>query len=914
MGQRKRRLAAKRPLFSNYKGLSAYAKRAAEALKDSRGVMLVAVVGIGLATLLYSKAATSTVSLEPESAACASMIQSNAQASGGSFVRFAQNQCISGVGSDFYPKSDCSIIPIGQYCIQRMGLGAGGWMSGIDVGVDDTIAMRTDASVPVVLEKDSAGKDIWLPLLTKSSLPSSITSDPNWAPKQAQSAASEIAVYNKNLIYYRSYHVYKDENGVEKKEGLIWKADKSSGSWKLSRITSSNPTLETNLYMDPNEQPGVDSGEAPGAGVYDLAGINNVRFRSKYMVISKTNPNIIYATAFDGIWRTGDAGSNWTKVYSWDANVCKQLYNGCASLIINESTGKIYAFIKKGVPGYALMSDGLKVLSGNVSGGNLNHTGQTIAHSVANVVYDSVGTIYFTNELGDLYKMNNSGTITLLTTADGLFGSDSQGPRLIVGITAKKDGQTIAVAGGSAHTYAISNNQGSTWSKKVCCDVSGASIRSSDVPWMLSPNRVVMDWGGNETDTSTLSTIAYVGDRIWLADGIGAYYRDPGTPDKDWIGLSRGIENMINQNIRAFKDLAGKGRVIWTEQDRGGMIQKWANDISEVASPATRTYSPPQNLFSVLRHGQGPGTSPNGKYVVTSYYTHDRITCSSDGGDTVRVSDELDSPWKVIGSWAINNSGLALFVPYNQAPGGLNGQYGVVDCNANKPVMTLRNLPGNIQYRYDGVPASYAATKILASVDDNNIFYMATHWGTGSGYNADLNAFNIYSSSDLTSWQTIGLAGPMNDAIFGGKIKAVNAPGSSAVAAGTIFVTNGDTSGVSAVCGPAAYVRAPGTSTFKPILNVSEVLDFGFGLPATAGAFPQVYISGCYNDVYGIWTATDFNPSTGGATWTRVDNDSLWKNPTAQAGAITGIDGDKVRVGCFYAITREHGGYYGCKK
>lgn len=854
-----------------WKKRGSWLARIRNSLQDSSRLRRLVIVGgvmaVGVIIMFVAKAATSTVSLETESRACSGMQSSASNASSGSFVKFKIGGCGAVLGADFYPQSDCSALQTGAYCFQRMGLGAGGWMTGVDIGKDDSVFMRSDAVVPYVLEKDSANKDIWMPLITKSSLPASITSNPNWEGLfKGGTAAAEISAVDKNLVYIRTFY-------------QIWKADKSSGQWKLTDISSSNTGLTANLDMDPNEQPGSPADR-------------NLRYRSKYMVASKNNPSIVYVTAFDGIYRTGDSGVNWVKVFSWDASECKQLKNACSSLIINEAENKVYAFVKNTS---GLMADKNKILTASISGGNLGDSGLRTADSVRNVVYDGVGTVYYTMDNNSLAKLKNG-----VQTNVPLPNSD-----VSVGVAANKNNK-VAVFAGSAHSYAVSNDGGLTWPVNVCCDAGGATLRSSDVPWMMSPNRIISDWGAGEMDVSTSGNIAFQGDRLWLSDGIGAYYRDPSTPVKDWIGYSRGIENMINNVITAFKDVSGKSRVMWSMHDRGAMMQKWGTTISEVGQPAAKTYAPNYQLYDSLRHGQQPGVSPNGRNVIYAFHGNNpRVTCSNDSGDTVRASDTFANAWDEIGSYAINDSGIGLFVPMKPREHG--GFYGVIDCNATKPTMTIKSFPSNISWTDHDI-GFYGSTKRLAAIDDSGNFYMAVASGTGSGYNADLNAVNVYTSQDLNSWTLVGKAGPMNDAIFGVKIRSV--PGKP----GVVFATNGDTGGNDATCDQSAYVRNAGSSTFNAIVGMTEVLDFGFGLPVSAGAFPQVYVSGCYSGKYGIWTATDFNPANGTASWVQIDNDTLWKNPTKTVGPLVGLDGDKVRVGCFYGIMRENGAFYACKK
>lgn len=81
------------------KRLAALRSRLSRSIRLQRSLLLVAIIGIGIATLMLSKAAGTTVSLQPESGTkCNANLQQStvAGASGNAYIKFATNVCSSG--------------------------------------------------------------------------------------------------------------------------------------------------------------------------------------------------------------------------------------------------------------------------------------------------------------------------------------------------------------------------------------------------------------------------------------------------------------------------------------------------------------------------------------------------------------------------------------------------------------------------------------------------------------------------------------------------------------------------------------------------------------------------------------------------------------------------------------------------
>jgi len=89
-------------------------------------------------------------------------------------------------------------------------------------------------------------------------------------------------------------------------------------------------------------------------------------------------------------------------------------------------------------------------------------------------------------------------------------------------------------------------------------------------------------------------------------------------------------------------------------------------------------------------------------------------------------------------------------------------------------------------------------------------------------------------------------------------------------------------------------------ATWQAVAAVSGATAVGFGMPATAGAYPAVYLAGSVNGVWGTYRSDD-----AGTTWQRIDD------PQHQFGIIGGLAGDRNQYGRVYLGTSGRGIVYG---
>ncbi len=838
-----------------------------ELIKDPAYLRKFVIVGalavVGVIVIFVARAATSTISLEAETAACGSLSKTAANASGGAFTRFRSGGCGTQV-------VNCSGLASGSYCWKRVGLGAGGYLTGIDVGINGELVARSDAQSAVYFDGTK-----WVPLVTFATLPAD-EKDKSGLRWYAGTATTEVSIYDKNRIYIR----LKDE---------IYRADfnTSINNWQLTNVTTSLLSIAGSIHSDPN----INESNPYYVG----------RSLGSFMAVSKTNKDILYVVGKNGVFRTSNAGTSWTKVFAgFD---CSGTDLVCGTIAINDAEDNVYFFANTSKGNAA---NDRSIFAGKVSTGDQLSviSGQTI-YPVKQSVYNGTDTIYAVasnNGAGKLYTLKNR---VLTEISNPLSDADT--------VAANKNGK-VAVTKGTTE-YAISNDKGATWPTKV----TGATEIQSDIPWFNHESSFVP--GFIEYDGAITAESAFVGDRLWQTIGIGMQYRDPTTPANTWIGLSNGIENMIGNQVRSFVAQDGSSRSIFTQHDRLGWLKKWTTNISQVENLPSQPIIDSRIGYVPIRHGNSINVSPNGKYVVGlsenlfDYDTKSTAFCSKDGGQTYKLSQGLGYEsaglWQdyspVRGTVAVNDSGQAIIVP--TAAGVTGGTLPAADLGirtfncedtANEMAITKITLASmGLSHPNQNFGGYQGINQNFITVDAANNFYMMLAEANESNFS--VYKLNTYPSS----WSKLGSVTDMASAKIHGIIKAV--PGK----AGDLFIASGDSNTSNSQCGPKTWFRSG--NTFTQLTSLSEIIDVGFGMAATGKTYPTIYVSGCVNNVFGIFASEDFNPSSpNSATWSRIDFNDSYKN--FQADYAISLDGDKKTPGCVYVLFGASNAVYGCKK
>lgn len=142
-----------------------------------------------------------------------------------------------------------------------VNIGAGGWITGIDVAPDGTMVARTDTYGAYVWNGTG-----WNQIVTSASMPTS--------------SISAIGVYEIRVAASNSSIFY-----MELGDGIYKSVDKGA-TWLKTNFPS--VTFDTNT---------------------------GVRMDGQKMAIDPTNPDVVFAgTQHDGLWVTRDGGLNWQKI------------------------------------------------------------------------------------------------------------------------------------------------------------------------------------------------------------------------------------------------------------------------------------------------------------------------------------------------------------------------------------------------------------------------------------------------------------------------------------------------------------------------------------------------------------------------------------------------------------------------
>jgi len=89
-------------------------------------------------------------------------------------------------------------------------------------------------------------------------------------------------------------------------------------------------------------------------------------------------------------------------------------------------------------------------------------------------------------------------------------------------------------------------------------------------------------------------------------------------------------------------------------------------------------------------------------------------------------------------------------------------------------------------------------------------------------------------------------------------------------------------------------------ATWQAVTAVGGASAVGFGIPATTGTYPAVYLAGSVNGTWGTYRSDD-----AGTTWQRIDD------PQHQFGVISVLAGDRNQYGRVYLGTSGRGIVYG---
>ena len=379
------------------------------------------------------------------------------------------------------------VDPVSPNDWQALGVGAGGYLTGIDVAPDGTMVVRTDTYGAYIWNGTE-----WQQLVTSTSMPAQFLTADNLQNASQGVYEIQIAPSNSSILYMMF-------------EGYIFVSTNKGTTWTE---TSFAPVTAS-----------------PG---------DNYRTDGQKMAVDPNNPNIVYAgTPSNGLFVTKNGGATWQSVSGVPISLMDGSgdYPGITGIEFDPALGEtggntntifaasygngVYESINAGTS-WALLSGGpTEVISAAVS---------------------STGVYYATNDNGD--------TSSLWSFAGGQWTellSDYSGDVKTVAVDPSNPSEIVVQSGGG--NIDVSYNAGETWSGFN----DTTELSAADVPW-LADTSTFMSTGGavfNPLEPNELISSAGVG--VWTTDISTDDFNI--VPPVVWTSQSIGIEQLVANEI-----------------------------------------------------------------------------------------------------------------------------------------------------------------------------------------------------------------------------------------------------------------------------------------------------------------------------------------------------------------------------
>ncbi len=339
-------------------------------------------------------------------------------------------------------------------------IGAGGYLSGIDIAPDGTKVIRTDTYGAYLWNGTQ-----WDQLVSTSSMPASFLAGVNNGTYQASFGVYEIRIAPSNSsIFYMMY------------DGFVFKSVNKGTTWTQTTFT-----------------------QLSSAQIGSMTG-DSYRGWGQKIAIDPNNPSVVYVgTPRDGLFLTTDGGNTWSSVSGVPAGTSDG--NGNYPGI----TGIAFAPALGTTGGNTNTIFAASYGNGVYESTNAGVSWSLIAGSATSVPFGVVsGSTYYFTDGTNLWSYA-SGTLTKL-----LAGSAGNDACLTVAVNPFNTSEIVVQNGGGSMD--VSYNSGSSWTGWN----SDTNINSTDIPWLSSgPDYISV--GGTVFDPQ-------VNGKLWVSEGTGVIY------------------------------------------------------------------------------------------------------------------------------------------------------------------------------------------------------------------------------------------------------------------------------------------------------------------------------------------------------------------------------------------------------
>ena len=587
--------------------------------------------------------------------------------------------------------------------------------------------------------------------------------------------------------------------------------------------------------------------------------VDPYRIMGPRMAVDPQNANhVLVGTQYDGLWRTTDGGTNWTRQNDTNLGVG----NGVPATLRssdNKATGVVVAFAKVGT-----VTGGLQTIAyaGSYGNGTYKFNGTAWAAVTGAPTYPASIAVAIDDQAYVTSYSNNTNTKSLSIAKIATNGAvASIGP----GVTGRGPHCTLPHPSDAARLIAVTegghmaqtNDRGTTWSSFSAQDA--VVRRSTTAPWMVGTSENFMTtaaalWQRDNAGALTGKVMLANGINVWeTTNTISAgTVAAPTSPTPDWTDRGEGIELMVANQVK--------------HNGSGILLSVWDRPFFRITDPAA-TVAPSQhgvanwqahsiihgwsNDFAKVAIGTDAGegiTDPKQVVVaIADDYRKDQSGYSLDGGATWTKFATVPN-WR--GTAAEDSAAgfgtLAASTSRNFIWGPANSGGGATGSNLRKPYYTLDRgatwtpigtLPGVADthegWRHYHFAYYLKRHVICADPQTAGVFYLVLAHDTAT----IAGVFRTTDGGATWARQYTGNLGN-TDSKFNADLKAV--PGRS----GHLIFAPGHVGGSTA--GNLQHSTDAGV-TWRNIPDILEPYDFSIGPVAAGGSYNRITFTGWLN-------------------------------------------------------------------
>ena len=362
-----------------------------------------------------------------------------------------------------------------------MKIGAGGFVTGIDIAPDGTKVVRTDTYGGYVWDAAAA---TWRQVLTAQSL-----------PKQEAGADVAGGIYEIAIAPSRSSRLYMLLSGH------IFRSDDGGRAWTRTGF---------------RQVPGIDANAA-------------TKLFGRYIAVDPADPDVAYVgTPANGLWFTGDGGATWSRVDGIPPARSSGLGQGGGHLVAFDRSSTLSGGRTQGIYATSYGTGVYHSVDGGLSWTLTPGTPKTHQH----LVVDRDGTVFLTDSDGGASNVNRFDGRTWSQLPVGNRGHsiavDPANPaRIFIGIDS---GDLIISTDGGAHWV------GPTFEH--------AQRRATDVPWLAWTNEIYMSNGDMAFDPGGSNSLYFAeGIGVWHCNPPDRV--DPVVWQSQNAGIEQLVGNMV---------------------------------------------------------------------------------------------------------------------------------------------------------------------------------------------------------------------------------------------------------------------------------------------------------------------------------------------------------------------------------